>query len=168
MRRRLFQELDLDTKVTVRETYKLGRLRHRDPAEGSADIWRDAATGMVVEEEYLRHGRLHRLDGPAAWARDPDGGIVTVENYWRNGRRHRDPKEGPAEISRDIATGIVFYEYYWMDGVNYRDPQDGPCWIHWDRTTGKVTHKGYADPADAPSPARPARRSVPARSAKTP
>ena len=128
---------DIDTGVVLRETYKFGRLRHRDPTSGPADVWRDPETGDIVQQHYVRHGKLHRLDGPAEWACST-AGISTVEVYWLRGRMHRNPTEGPAEIRRDGKTGVPYIEAYYVDGNLCRDPTDGPSYIERDPRTGIV------------------------------
>jgi hypothetical protein len=84
------------------------------------EIWRDAATGVVTCEVYLRDGKFHRDDGPAVIGHDPAAGTVTHEGYWRDGKRHRD--DGPAVIGRDPATGTVTREAYWRNGVEIPAP----------------------------------------------
>ncbi|MCC8978899.1 hypothetical protein [Bradyrhizobium acaciae] len=113
---------------------------HRDEAEGPAKFTRDAATGIVVREEYRRNGVLHRSNGPASMARDT-AGRVTLEGWLRDGLMHRDEQDGPALVERDSETGVFVLEFYYQHGELHR--RKGPSRIERDRTTGIVSMEEY-------------------------
>lgn len=157
MIRRLTKEIDLDTGVIVREVYSRSRLRHRDPAEGPAEFWRDAETNVNYHEYYFWNGRLHREDGPAEIHRDCATGDVTVEGYWFHGQQHRQPEDGPAEIRRDAETGIVSLEAFYVFGEGYRDPKSGPWYRALNPATGHVEIEHFSEPGDE-RPSKPVLR----------
>ena len=116
---------------------------------------------VMVDEEYRRHGRLHRnsAEGPAEIHRDETTGIVLHESYYEKDELHRDPAQGPATISRDRVTGRVIGETYWVRGVRHRDPADGPAIVAWNPETRAITQAEYfVDGNPVPAPTRPARR----------
>jgi hypothetical protein len=123
MARRLTQEINLDSGVVVKETYRRDRKLHRDPSEGPAIIERDAATGRVIVEEYYVDNRWHREDGPAVLICNPKSGAVVKEYYLLSGRLHRDPAEGPAYIKRSGVTGKAYIEEYYLFGDRVEEPE---------------------------------------------
>jgi hypothetical protein len=111
-----------------------GRI-HRDPSEGPAYIehyWED---GSLYREDYVWHGKLHRIDGPAWRLYSPDG-TVHSEDWYRFGRLHRDPFEGPAYFG----DGMTCYCWH---GYDFRDPRLGPTRI--DTLPGGVIQETYAE-----------------------
>lgn len=154
MKRRLKKEIDLATGVVVRETYLLGHMRHRDPDDGPADVWRDAMTGVVVREHYKQLGKLHRNFGPAEIERDGTTGVVTIETYWRHGMMHREPEAGPAWRTRDGANRFDLVEGYYVFDEPYRDPKEGPYYIERHQETGEITKQWFSE-QDAPRPTEP-------------
>jgi hypothetical protein len=80
---------DLKTGVAVLEAWSA-----KDPSKGlwpdyhrigaPASIARDPTTGVVLEEEWYRYGKLHREDGPAIIRRAPDG-KVKYTSWYQNG-----------------------------------------------------------------------------------
>ena len=152
---------DLDTGVDFEEIYRRNGKPHRDPKEGPALILRNRATGLIENEEYCWHGRLHRGGGPA-WIRrriaPGTNEVIVEEEYRRHGRRHRDTSEGPAELRRNETTGIVLHESYYENNELHRDPAAGPAAISRDASTGRVVGEAYwvrgqlhRDPADGPA-----------------
>jgi len=79
------------------ELRPLAMIRFDPPGPGGYDLAVDAPTGR----SYLRHGVLHREDGPAY------EGLDGTKEWRRNGRLHR--VEGPAVESDD-------YVAFWRDG----------------------------------------------------
>jgi hypothetical protein len=57
---------------------------------GPAVITRDAISGLVISERWLRGGKLHRDDGPAIIERKSDGRVYCAE-WYRVGQRIRSP-----------------------------------------------------------------------------
>jgi hypothetical protein len=53
--------------------------------DGPATIWRDPITGIIIEEEWYKGGRLHRDDGPAIIRRDPHTGEVKYTSWYFEG-----------------------------------------------------------------------------------
>jgi len=51
--------------------------------DGPAAIHRDARTGVVIQEEWLRHGKRHREDGPAITYRTAEG-KTTYSSWYKN------------------------------------------------------------------------------------
>jgi hypothetical protein len=160
--------------VTVSEEYFLNGLRHRNPEEGPACIYRrekngdiSAEHGQIAEERYYQNGRLHRENGPAVVRYDWDGVTAIEEWYYRHGKMHRDPKRGPARIERyDAAAngGVVLIEGYYVNGRPFRDPSDGPDYLER-RADGSVEEAQYSNP---PSAKRPAHRRVNSSNRKGP
>jgi hypothetical protein len=91
-----------------------------DRADGPASIMRDAKTGTVVFEAWLKDGKRDRADGPARIHRDARTGIVTYEEWYKDGKRHR--VDAPAVIERDAATGKVTREKWYRDGQQIGPP----------------------------------------------
>jgi hypothetical protein len=126
MDRYAIQQIDLETRVVVLETYRQSHRLHRDSTEGPAYIRREPQTGIVLEERYYRHGRYHRDDGPAVVRYSAVNSVPFYEMYYHDGLMHRDPKEGPARIERNWDGSLVLIESYYVYGHPYRDPADGP------------------------------------------
>ena len=158
MRRRTFLEIDLDTGVVLLELHRLDQRLHRDPKEGPACVRREPGTGIVVEERYYWHGRLHR-DGQPAVITYNQKSVPIVEMYYRHGLMHRDPKEGPARIERNRTGSLILIESYCLYDKLYRDPADGPNQIER-REDGSVDCVSYSAPDDV----RPTRSSARQRS----
>lgn len=148
----LRREINLETGVIVHEVYREGNVRHRDPREGPAEIWRDAATGVTVRESYMWRGRLHRDDGPAEIERDAVTGVVCRHAYWCHDLPHRDSREGPSETYWDHATGrIAYYEVYYTHDKPFR-ADGGPCIIDRDEKTGEIISAGTFTEPGTPEP----------------
>lgn len=137
----LTAEIDLDTGVAIKETYRQDHKVHRDPGEGPALIQRCSQTGAAWLEEYRVNGMLHRTDGPASIERNMDGTLFRVQ-YFQNGKLHRDPTEGPADVMYG-QSGAVFHEQYMLRGRHHRDPKNGPAEIVYDWQTGKAWLEEY-------------------------
>ena len=91
---------------------------------GPASVQRDAATGVVVHEEYRVHGKYHRVDGPAIITRSPETGITMVEEYYVQGVRHR--ADGPAIVERDAFVGSVVRQEYFLQGIQHISQDAAP------------------------------------------
>jgi hypothetical protein len=118
----------------------------------------DLITGVIVEEKYLREGRLHRLakEGPALMSRSRFTGKVIREQYFLDGKLHR--KGGPADICWDGRNQFLTVEDYYQHGELHR--VRGPAMIRRDEATGVVTLEVYArhgTPSRIPCNAGPAR-----------
>jgi hypothetical protein len=121
-RRLLTQTTELDSGIVVEETYRLNGRLHRPCNEGPAVIERSTENGGISRELYYRHGRRHRLNGPARIDYVLAGPIVCLEMHYRNGRIHRDPNEGPAWTERD-GRGKLREESYWVNDHPYDAPE---------------------------------------------
>ncbi len=102
--------------------YSVDGMAHRDEADGPACINIDSGDGTVLEEQYLRHGELHRQGGPAMIIRNDDG-TLSSEAWFRDGRLDRDPAEGPAVIYRN-EDGRISRAEFWRNGVQLEDGAD--------------------------------------------
>jgi hypothetical protein len=94
--------------------YGVGGELHRDEEQGPAVIIADNASGLVLEEQYWRHGKLHREKGRCRVYRDAEG-RAAWETWEQDDQPHRDPAEGPASIWHDRERGEVM-ENYWVNG----------------------------------------------------
>jgi hypothetical protein len=54
---------------------------------GPAVVERDMTTGIVVRENWLKHGLLHRTDGPAIICRNAETGKVNFSRWMVEGKR---------------------------------------------------------------------------------
>ena len=153
---RLTREIDLQTGVVVVEEYRLNGKLHREPNEGPAYVYRNPEDGLIGQERYYWHGRLHRSDGPARVAYDITSTIMLEENYYHHGLLHRDPKQGAAFIERN-GDGVVVTENYFVNGFLYRDPADGPRHISR-RDDGSVARQEFSELDEMPPCARPPRK----------
>ena len=115
----VYTECAAGTDIITSETWhnKDGK---PDRADGPASIIRDAKTGIVTFEAWLKDGRRSRADGPARIERDAATGIVTYEAWYKDGKKDR--ADGPAHIERDAATGKVTREEWWKDGKRIAPP----------------------------------------------
>jgi hypothetical protein len=114
----------------------------------------DNNTGVILSEQYWRHGFVHRGHGPAEIERNADGSLFR-EAWMRDGELHRPADEGPAVIIRQ-GNGITFEEW-WVKGKRHRDPKDGPAFIRHDLVKGTVhcefwVEGNYRAAADGPAP----------------
>lgn len=120
--------------------YQVRGAFHRDERDGPARTQIHEATGIVVVEDYWRHGKENRTDGPAHVSRDPVTGVTVHEEYHQDGKQHREG-DSPALLIRDASTGIVTMAHYILNDRMYRD--DGPAWIEWHPVTGAVTCESW-------------------------
>lgn len=99
-------------------------------------IERDAITGVVVEERWLKDGLPHREGGPAAISRDPITGVAINESWWKSMQLHRE--EGPACILRK-PDGRVYWTEWYLNGEKIRPPRHAQR--AWKAGAGQVVLK---------------------------
>lgn len=85
----------------------------------------DINSGMLLREEWILDGLLHRLFGPAEIQYTSIGDART-ETYCIEGKRHRE--DGPARIQYGEG-GKVILEEYWVNGQMHR--LHGPARIRY-------------------------------------
>jgi hypothetical protein len=99
--------------------------RNRLPAEiYTVRIERDAITGVVVTEDWLKDGLQHRDGAPAGISRDAITGVVINETWWQNKKLHRE--DGPAFILRKT-DGRVYYTEWYLHGEKVLPPRRAPA-----------------------------------------
>lgn len=96
---------------------------HRPACDGPAIIVTHP-NGTDLYEEYMEHGKTHRIGGPAICTRDEGGAILTV-SYLRNGEFHRE--DGPAVIKFIPHTDAICWAAFYIHGKSHRE--DGPAVI---------------------------------------
>lgn len=113
-------------RMVAGNEYFYGRKHHRNPYDGPAVLIRDVDTGLILEEQYLRHGQFHRdpRAGPAWRAIDFATGHETQVEYRVSGVLHRNPFEGPALISR-LTDGTWRAEFRWNGDLLRATYKDG-------------------------------------------
>jgi len=99
---------------------KLPPRRRMPEEEYTVRTQRDAETGTVVMERWMKDGRVHRDGAPALIHRDAITGIVVDEIWFQNGKANRS--DGPAQTLRKADTGRVYYTAWYKDDVKIKPP----------------------------------------------
>lgn len=87
--------------VIYLEEWAIDGMLHCPIPDKPAYILRDAGSGVLIEEVYMKNGELHRDNGlPAKIERDSNTGIAFTEIYAVSGKIYRI-------IDRDTDTGVV-------------------------------------------------------------
>lgn len=104
--------------------------------EYQVKVTRDAKTGKINSENWYLHGKLHRVEGPAARVFDPNTGALIVEEWHRDGSLLREG--GPARTTFDAQTRHPTFEV-WRNHHGVHRPDDLPAKTNWCANTGNVT-----------------------------
>jgi hypothetical protein len=119
-----------------------GRL-HREEEDGPAVIACNIETGVIVDEQYWRHGKRHREGGPARIRRDETGKVI-FEGWYRDGQLHRDHNEGPALVDEAFDGLGIHCEEYHENGKWHRPSEIGPAILNTD-PAGEVLREFYVE-----------------------